>query len=510
MVGFKYLLIFFLFFTHHTNSLLAETTGNLLTNGNFENGNSNGWTTSGEVVVLNDCCGSNYDLEIGLQGSIEQEVNLTSDTITQQMLDNGITLNSSVLVQNGECGVAQCWGGSGPADTFTIRLQIKDSNNNVLATTTQERTNVTGINGKDFTDSLSYTESGSNRGNIFISGSDGNGVAGGLGGPNFDNISLTLDYDPTVLTANQTAELTATFQEIEEIVEITEELIPSTVLTSNVEFTQVEEYLPEEVFVETIIEMVKLEEEKFVEENIVLEIYEEPTTIEEVSTEVESFEERIETTEVEPEEEIIEQFESASEPTEETTVASAEETESTRTREEESEVESVAESSESTQSSESSGEEIEQSEERDSTSETEVSQQDSESEGDTGNQTSNNTQDRADTTTLTVEEVAKKVNTITKRLDLQLVATQQIVAKSISSAVNVDDYANVNDDLFKNQPILVSSIPNEYIIDYKDERQIYANKKAYNDVFQRFTQDLENAEDNLIRAEEHLRRIRGY
>ena len=31
------------------------TTGNLLTNGNFETGNANGWTTNGDVQVLNDC-----------------------------------------------------------------------------------------------------------------------------------------------------------------------------------------------------------------------------------------------------------------------------------------------------------------------------------------------------------------------------------------------------------------------------------------------------------------------
>ena len=126
----------------HTTSLAEEiTTNNLVTNGNFETGNANGWTTSGDVQVLNDCCelngvSSNYDLEFGDSGSINQNFNLSSDTITQNMLDNGITLDSSIDAQNGECGVAGCWGGQGNADTFTNVLTIKDSDGNVLASTT--------------------------------------------------------------------------------------------------------------------------------------------------------------------------------------------------------------------------------------------------------------------------------------------------------------------------------------------------------------------------------------
>ena len=138
------------------------TTGNLITNGNFETGNANGWTTSGNVQVLNDCCElnnvpSNYDLEFGDSGSINQDFNLSSNTITQNMLDNGITLNSTIEVQNGECAVAGCWGGQGNADTFTNQLTIKDSNGNVLASNTNIRTDTTGINGANFTDTLIYS-----------------------------------------------------------------------------------------------------------------------------------------------------------------------------------------------------------------------------------------------------------------------------------------------------------------------------------------------------------------
>ena len=194
------------------------TTGNLVTNGNFETGNANGWTTSGDVQVLNDCCelngvASNYDLEFGDSGSIEQDFNLSTNTITQNMLDNGITLDSSMDAQNGECGVAGCWGGQGDADTFTNVLTIKDSDGNTLASNTTIRTDVTGIDGAIFTDRLIYNGTGSNVGNINISGSDANAPAN-LGGPNVDNISVTMTYDDTVLSNEITNEINEIFEEM--------------------------------------------------------------------------------------------------------------------------------------------------------------------------------------------------------------------------------------------------------------------------------------------------------
>ena len=249
---------------------------------------------------IGDCCPGGHDLEFGDSGSIEQPFNLINNSITQPMLNNGITLDSSVEVQNGECGVAQCWGGNGPADSFTIRLQIRDENNDVLATTTQERYNVTGINGKDFTDSVTYTGTGSNIGNILISGTDSNSPAR-LGGPNIDNISVTMTYDDTVLTAEQTAIINTAFEEIEEV------------LATNVEPQElflyeeviVEEFIPfeepviaTEMFSEIYVQEVAVEEINTGIVNIFQEVtYEEPTTIETFTAEIESFEEIVEVTE---------------------------------------------------------------------------------------------------------------------------------------------------------------------------------------------------------------------
>ena len=325
----KWLIVFLFLFT----IVQAEeiTTGNLVTNGNFETGNANGWTTSGDVQVLNDCCelngvSSNYDLEFGDSGSINQNFNLSSDSITQNMLDNGITLDSSIDAQNGECGVAGCWGGQGNADTFTNVLTIKDSDGNILASNTTIRTDTTGIDGAIFTDRLIYNGTGSNVGNINISGVDANAPSN-LGGPNIDNISVTMTYDTSVISATIVEEIGEIFENVEEVFEelefvaieeLFEELItffeePAVEMEVVEEFEEVifepvlmmveEMPMEEELMEEEIMEEIAMEEESMIEEEMIEEetvkeefieeevVEEEPTKIAEESNEEEIKEE---------------------------------------------------------------------------------------------------------------------------------------------------------------------------------------------------------------------------
>tara|TARA_Y100000004_G_scaffold153234_1_gene176779 strand:+ start:34 stop:1392 length:1359 start_codon:yes stop_codon:yes gene_type:complete len=439
------------------NLAYADVTGNLITNGNFDDGTT-GWTLSGDAQRINDCCPGGHDLEFGDSGSIEQTFDLINTHITQPMLNNGITLNSTVEIQNGECGVQGCWGGSGPADKTIVRLQILDESSNVLAVTTQERYDVTGINGEDFTDSVSYTGIGSNMGNIYIFGSDSNSPAT-LGGPNVDNISVTMTYDPVVLSTEQVSQISTAVEEVEVIEEFKFEEIKFEEI--KFEEVKIEEYKEPE------FSLVKFFEEEIVTGviNIFEEVkYEEPKTIETFTAEVESFEEVIE------------------------------ESESTNIEEQTNEQnQTVGGNSEAERIEESGSEE---------TIATNT---------DTGSTTDNVPEVQA-MDQESVEDIRESIVNTVNTVDQQLVTTQTLVAKVMSNNAILNEYNSTNQSIFNNQlDIDGGNVDDYYRRNYNDDRNIYAQVTYGNqDPVQQYQTKVNQAVEQRIKAEQHLRRIRGY
>ena len=80
----------------------------------------------------------------------------------------------------------------------------------------------------------------------------------------------------------------------------------------------------------------------------------------------------------------------------------------------------------------------------------------------------------------------------------------------MESPLSIDNYGQTNNNIFKNQPNIDGG-------DYYDEREfidvrnIYnENQNIYGDIVAEYQETLQTSIDNRIRAEEHLRRIRGY
>ena len=151
-----------------TANSVEVTTGNLLPNANDGvdwNSNStdqinpggSGYVTNGSTVNGFDItctnqsnCGYKYsvggDFEVTGDTTVSvEDVGLTSNSITQSMLDNGVTLNSYIDVANCESTQGNCESKGGSNDTHTTTIVLKDSSGNVLSTTTQTRNEVTGF-----------------------------------------------------------------------------------------------------------------------------------------------------------------------------------------------------------------------------------------------------------------------------------------------------------------------------------------------------------------------------
>ena len=80
----------------------------------------------------------------------------------------------------------------------------------------------------------------------------------------------------------------------------------------------------------------------------------------------------------------------------------------------------------------------------------------------------------------------------------------------MESPISIEKYGQTNNNIFNNQ---LNIDGGEYYEtrNYVDNRDIYAEAQiSYNDPVQKYQKILQESVDNRIRAEEHLKRIRGY
>jgi len=193
------------------------------------NPGSSGWVSNGDVVngftitcpTSQANCGYKFsvggDFEVtGTATVTVDDVALTNTDRTQDMLDNGITLNNYIDIANCDNEAGNCEGDSGATDSHTVTIKLKNSSGTVLSTTTQTRTDIAGFQGNcngypgnssagvsaacgQYNDTVVYNNTGSNNVDWSWSGTDNNTGTASRGGPNLLGAKLTMTYDNTVL-----------------------------------------------------------------------------------------------------------------------------------------------------------------------------------------------------------------------------------------------------------------------------------------------------------------------
>jgi len=122
-----------------------------------------------------------------------------SHTSTQAKLNGGINLSSSVSVQNCEWSSSdyRCGSYTGAVDSYTITMKIKDSDGNVLASSTKIRTDDAGYNAnaRTFDDNLHYNGVHANTYEWSWKGVDGSeSTSVAVRGPNLLGAEMALDF----------------------------------------------------------------------------------------------------------------------------------------------------------------------------------------------------------------------------------------------------------------------------------------------------------------------------
>ena len=228
------------------------------------NPGSSGTVSNGDIVngftVTCPTGQSNCGYKWGVGGDFEvtgtttlsvDDIALTNNSITQEMLDNGITLNSYIDVANCDHEAGNCEGDTGNTDSHTVIIELKDSSGVVLSTTTQTRTDIDGFQGNcngyptsssggqtadcgQYNDQVIYNNHGSNNVDWSWTGTDNNTGSGIRGGPNLLGAKLTMTYDNTVIDNEVVEEIGEVFDDLEDVFEY-------------IEFEQVQEMFEEMV-----------------------------------------------------------------------------------------------------------------------------------------------------------------------------------------------------------------------------------------------------------------------
>jgi len=241
---------------------------------------SNGTVVNGFTITCptsQSNCGYKYsvggDFEVtGTATVTVDDIALTNTDRTQDMLDNGITLNNYIDIANCDHEAGNCEGDSGNTDSHTVTIKLKDSSGTVLSTTTQTRTDIAGFKGNcngypssssagvsaacgQYNDKVIYNNTGSNKVDWSWSGTDNNSGSASRGGPNLLGAKLTMTYDNTVIST----EASTALDDIEEILEDLQEEV----------FEDMEEfYFEEEDFSFDTEEEFSFEEEFYFDDEI--------------------------------------------------------------------------------------------------------------------------------------------------------------------------------------------------------------------------------------------------
>ena len=265
------------------------------------NSDLNGFTVTCPTSQSN--CGYKHnvggDFEVTGTATLSvDDIALTNNTRTQEMLDNGITLNNYIDIANCDHEAGNCEGDTGNTDSHTITIQLKDSSGTVLSTTTQTRTDIDGFKGNcngyptsssagvsadcgQYNDQVIYNNTGSNKVDWSWSGTDNNTGTSSRGGPNLLGAKLTMTYDNTVLDTETSTALDNVEEALEDLQEevfedMEEFFFEEETFTFNEE-PQFEMEMPMEMetftFAEEFIEefFMEMDEEFFTEEGMSFE-----------------------------------------------------------------------------------------------------------------------------------------------------------------------------------------------------------------------------------------------